>query len=126
MTAATTPPIHVLRGILRHIKKATPSSSAEAATTSQLNNNSGNEMSLHQHVLSQYRKSISATPAQAQHLRKIAYDYLNLKKYLTERGRLHELDSGADMKLTPKELSRRAAARAGLQLPKLDEGHVDQ
>jgi len=54
-------------------------------------------------------------------LRKIAYDYLNLKQDLTERGRLHDLDAGAEEKLSPKELSRRAAARAGLQLPKIDE-----
>mmetsp|Transcript_22641 Transcript_22641/g.34196 ORF Transcript_22641/g.34196 Transcript_22641/m.34196 type:complete len:125 (-) Transcript_22641:1031-1405(-) len=124
MTAASTPPIHVLRGILRHIKKTAPSSSTAAAATSQ--SNSSSELSLHQHVISQYRQSISATPQQAQHLRKVAYDYLNLKKDLVERGRLHELDSGADMKLSPRELSRRAAARAGLQLPVMDEGHVDQ
>mmetsp|Transcript_34218 Transcript_34218/g.50428 ORF Transcript_34218/g.50428 Transcript_34218/m.50428 type:complete len:127 (-) Transcript_34218:247-627(-) len=126
MTAASTPPIHVLRGILRHIKKTAPSSSTTAAAATSSQSDSGNELSLHQHVISQYRQSISATPQQAQHLRKVAYDYLNLKKDLTERGRLHELDSGADMKLSPRELSRRAAARAGLQLPVMDEGHVDQ
>ena len=122
MTAATIPPIHVLRGILRHIKKT---AAVEAATSSLQSTSSGNELSLHQHVISQYRQSISATPQQAQHLRKIAYDYLNLKQDLTERGRLHELDAGADVKLSPHELSRRAAARAGLQLPKMDDGHVD-
>ena len=127
MTAATTPPIHVLRGILRLVKKkSSPNAAAVATSTSSQLTNSGNELSLHQHVISQYRQSISATPQQAQHLRKIAYDYLNLKKDLTERGRLHELDSGADVKLSPKELSRRAAARAGLQLPVMDNGHVDQ
>ena len=52
--------------------------------------------------------------------RRIAYDFFILRKDLTERARLHELDQGADEKLSPKELSRRAAARAGLQLPKLD------
>lgn len=128
MTAATTPPIHILRGILRLVKKTTPNTAVAATSTSSSSQlpNSGNDLSLHQHVISQYRQSISATPQQAQHLRKIAYDYLNLKKDLTERGRLHELDSGADVKLSPKELSRRAAARAGLQLPVMDNGHVDQ
>jgi len=127
MTAATTPPIHVLRGILRHIKKTAPSSSTTAAATSssQSSSNSGNELSLSEHVISQYRQSISAVAA-APNLRKVAYDYLNLKKDLTERARLHELDSGADVKLSPRELSRRAAARAGLQLPVMDDGHVDQ
>lgn len=126
MTAATTPPIHVLRGILRQIKKTAPSSTAAVAATSSSQSTSGNELSLRQHVISQYRQSVSATPQQAQHLRKIAYDYLNLKQDLTERGRLHELDAGADVKLSPRELSRRAAARAGLQLPTMDDGHVDQ
>ncbi|KAL7497882.1 hypothetical protein ACHAWT_009125 [Skeletonema menzelii] len=125
MTAATTPPIHVLRGILRLVKKTSPNAAVATSTSSQLTNG-GNELSLHQHVISQYRQSISATPQQAQHLRKVAYDYLNLKKDLTERGRLHELDTGADVKLSPRELSRRAAARAGLQLPVMDHGHVDQ
>ena len=130
MSAATTPPLHILRGILRYMKKAAPPSSngaaaavpatASSSSSSQSTNNS-NELSLRQHVISQYRQSISASPQQAQHLRKIAYDYLNLKKDLTERGRLHELDAGAEEKLTPKELSRRAAARAGLQLPKLED-----
>ncbi len=47
----------------------------------------------------------------------MAYNFHILKKDLKERGRLHELDGGAEVKLSPKELSRRAAARAGLQLP---------
>jgi hypothetical protein len=33
---------------------------------------------------------------------------------------LYELDAGAEKKLSPKEMSRRAAARAGLQLPILN------
>ena len=127
MSAATTPPLHVLRGILRHMKKtvALQTTNGAAATTAtassqSTNNNSNNELSLRQHVISQYKQSITASPQQAEHLRKIAYDYLNLKNDLAERGRLHELDAGADTQLSGMELSRRAAARAGLQLPKLD------
>ena len=128
MSAATTPPLHVLRGILRHMKKtvALQTTNGAAATTAtasspqSTNNSSSNELSLRQHVISQYKQSITATPQQAEHLRKIAYDYLNLKNDLAERGRLHELDAGADTQLSGMELSRRAAARAGLQLPKLD------
>lgn len=44
-----------------------------------------------------------------------------LKADLVERARLHEIDAGADTKLSPMELSKRAAARAGLQLPKMDD-----
>jgi hypothetical protein len=102
--------------------KKTHSRNAEAAAVAATTtSNSSNELSLRQHVISHYKQSVSATPHQAQHLRKIAYDYLNLKQDLTERGRLHDLDAGAEEKLSPKELSRRAAARAGLQLPKIDE-----
>lgn len=128
MSAATTPPLHVLRGILRHMKKTTvaletngaAATTANASSPQSTNNSSSNELSLHQHVISQYKQSITASPQQAEHLRKIAYDYLNLKNDLAERGRLHELDAGADTQLSGMELSRRAAARAGLQLPKLD------
>lgn len=128
MSAATTPPLHVLRGILRHMKKTvalqtTNGAAANTATASSpqsTNSSSSNELSLRQHVISQYKQSITASPQQAENLRKIAYDYLNLKNDLAERGRLHELDAGAEDKLSGLELSRRAAARAGLQLPKLD------
>ena len=54
-------------------------------------------------------------------LRNMAHDFYVLQSDLAERARLHELDAGADIKLSPKELSRRAAARAGLQLPDLDQ-----
>jgi hypothetical protein len=48
-------------------------------------------------------------------------DFHRLRSDLAERARLQEMDTGAEEVLTPKEMSRRAAARAGLQLPKLDE-----
>jgi len=44
-------------------------------------------------------------------------NYYQLLRDVRERGRLYELDSGAEVVLSPKEMSRRAAARAGLQLP---------
>ena len=129
MTAASTPPLHVLRGILRHIKSM-PSLPTSAASASAVTGTAGtagtsqrtpSELTLRQHILSRYRQSKSLPPQKAAVLRSIAYDYYNLKNDLVERGRLHELDAGAEEKLSPKELSRRAAARAGLQLPKLDE-----
>lgn len=44
-------------------------------------------------------------------------NYVQLLRDLAERERLYQLDAGAEQTLSPKELSRRAAARAGLQLP---------
>jgi hypothetical protein len=77
-------------------------------------------VTLRQHIISQYRLCRSLPPQKANIQQQIAYDFYMLKRDLKERARLHELDQGADEKLSPKELSRRAAARAGLQLPELD------
>lgn len=115
--ASNTPPLHVMRTILRHIRSAPkenfPKESDTTATTTATANPLG------QHVIQQYRlyKDLSPSSTRAIQLRKMAYDYARLKDDLKERGRLHELDGGAEIKLSPKELSRRAAARAGLQLP---------
>ena len=130
MSASSTPPLHVLRGILRHVKsspshKALEAASAGGSSTDAEAKSSGQDMSevsLREHILGEYRKNMSVPPQREVFLRKIAYDYLVLKDDLTERARLHELDGGADTKLTPAELTRRAAARAGLQVPKLDPG----
>jgi hypothetical protein len=48
-------------------------------------------------------------------------DFHRLRSDLAELARLHEIDTGAEEVLTPKEMSRRAAARAGLQMPKMDD-----
>jgi hypothetical protein len=132
MTAASTPPIHVLRGILRLIKSAQHqpalASTAPLANAAQSPGSppTNDELTLRQHVIAQYRESQSLPPREAKIQRQIAYEYFIMKQDLTERARLHELDQGADEKLSPQELSRRAAARAGLQLPKLDAGHADE
>ena len=107
MTAGTTPPLHVLRGIIRHIR----------SVSKQTKVNMNGQNPLEKHVLSQYRSSQHVGQDEGAYLRKVAYDYWILKQDLVERARLHELDGGAEVKLSPKELSRRAAARAGLQLP---------
>ena len=78
------------------------------------------QATLRQHIIAQYRLCRSLPPTKVDMQKQIAYDYYILKRDLKERARLHELDQGADEKLSPKELSRRAAARAGLQLPELD------
>ena len=124
MSAASTPPLHVLRGILRLIKSPTSSAPAAPVAAQSVGASSqptiNEEPTIRQHIISQYRQSKSFPPHRAKIQRQIAYDFYVLKSDLTERARLHELDQGADEKLSPKELSRRAAARAGLQLPKLD------
>lgn len=108
MTAANTKPtLHVLRGILRRLRTNTDLVGDSSAPT-------------RQYVLEQYRLHQSAKGQVAESMRKLAYDYSVLLGDLKERARLYELDAGADMKLSPKELSRRAAARAGLQLPDLN------
>ena len=123
MSAATTPPLHVLRGILRQLKSS-HSSNATSSTVQSATANAAatlnDQPTLQQHIISQYRQSKSLAPHKAKIQRQIAFDYYVLKQDLTERGRLHDLDQGSDEKLSPHELTRRSAARAGLQLPKLD------
>ena len=126
MTAGKTPPLHVCRSILRHIRSAPKeempkskiSTTSNVAAISQIQES---QNPLHEHVLAQYRAAQSASPAQANMLRKMAYDFSILKKDLRERGELHKLDGGAEAKLSPKEMSRLAAHRAGLELPETYE-----
>lgn len=68
-------------------------------------------------VMNQYRASLQASPQEMDGLRATARNYYRLVSDTSERGKLHELDGGAENKLGPKEMSRRAAARAGLSLP---------
>ena len=58
-------------------------------------------------------------------LQSFADTYAKLLEDLQERKRLQELDTGAEVQLSPKEMSRRAAARAGLQLPDLNPELAD-
>lgn len=106
------PPLHVLRGLLRHIKGAPTGPSSKVTHHS----HSSKKVFLN-HVLSEYRAAQNVSKEESELLQKLAYDILILKQDLKERGRLHELDGGVEVKLTPKEMSRRAAARAGLSLP---------
>mmetsp|Transcript_4325 Transcript_4325/g.6602 ORF Transcript_4325/g.6602 Transcript_4325/m.6602 type:complete len:129 (-) Transcript_4325:275-661(-) len=123
MTAGRTPPLHVLRSILRHIRTAPkqefPTSSSTSGFIEEASTSSCTSHPLFQQVMSQYRAAQSIAPKsrEAIMMRKMAYDFHILKSGLRERGLLHELDGGAEIKLSPKEMSRRAAARAGLQLP---------
>jgi hypothetical protein len=78
---------------------------------------------LQRFVLAQYRQHKQHTPSCPQTqalLQQTALNYYHLKSDLKERDRLYKLDTGAEVQLTGTEMSRRAAARAGLQLPKLN------
>jgi hypothetical protein len=115
-------PLHVLRGLYRLLK--TPRLSVELAAKA--SNKMGslpftrtNEST--RFLMERYRAAkttpTSLADTERERLRKLAEDYYFLKRDLVSRAELHALDAGADQILTPMETSRRAAARAGLQLP---------
>ena len=106
---SSTPPLHVLRGILRSLKAGKESSN----TTSSVD-------ATRKYIMGRYRSSAAISPDEAKPLRQLAYDFYNLQKDIAERSRLHKIDTGAENQLSPMEMSRRAAARAGLQLPDLN------
>jgi hypothetical protein len=71
-------------------------------------------------LMTKYREAASdSNTAETERMRKIAYECFLLRRDLASRAELYAMDAGADQILTPKETSRRAAARAGLQLPEL-------
>jgi hypothetical protein len=113
-SASTNSTRSILRGILRQLK----------VRTDKVDNTKQNTM--RKFVLGQYRAAAAAaTPTdqqqqQKQQQQQLAKEYLKLRIDLQERSRLHALDTGAEVQLSGHELSRRAAARAGLQLPDLD------
>ena len=110
-----TKPLHVLRGLLRTLKRDLPADLAKKAPSLSVGTPT------RAFVLQQYRASRRLNgPQETAQLRQLAADFLQLQKDLMERKRLYELYAGAEAVLTPKEMSRRAAARAGLQIPDLD------
>ena len=109
-----------LRSLLRRLK--TPPLPKELltknATKQNLHNNHTRKLLL-EHYRS-YNKSDNGNAAAASSNSKASLLSLRYEELLTslqERQRLYDLDKGAEELLTPKEMSRRAAARAGLQLP---------
>lgn len=161
------PPLHVLRGLLRHLNKHCPSSHIKPAVVSTTpppaapsvhderrgDRSASRDFSIRGYILNQYRilstkeeqhshssSSSHVTPQQNQNQQQqprtaggwnndsdshqrsaavLANDYYALQIALRQRKHLYELDGGAENKLTPHEFARRAAARAGLQLPTL-------
>ena len=118
---STIPPVHVLRGILRYLKKSCPSCTTPSTVPLAHGSTQIRVTSMRQYLISQYRETLalSLTPDSsiAVQKRRLAYDYYLLLSNISERGSLFELDGGAETKLSPKEYTRRAAARAGLIVP---------
>lgn len=111
-----------LRSVYRLVK--TPKLSKHLETKAKkLGTDIGPRNQITRHVLRRFRTTTASqetTTNKHDNIKlqnSLLQNYQLLLKDLQERGRLYELDRGADEKLTPKELSRRAAARAGLQLP---------
>lgn len=114
------PAKHVLRGILRRLQ-------AHKANLPEAQRPPPGSSATMNYVLDRYRsdreqqqQQKSANEARNQELHKLAYEYMILRQDIDERSRLQQLDTGAENQLSPREMSRRAAARAGLELPKLD------
>ena len=63
------------------------------------------------------------SPQRVALLRKVEADYLRLSDNLKDRGRLHKIDGGTDVKPSISELTKRAASRAGLMVPDLSGLH---
>jgi len=107
--------IHILRGILRLSRS--PPLPKEMLKRGPMESPNA----LQRFVLERYRENQSQPCEKTRALlNQTAINYYELKKDLVERARLYKLDTGAEVQLGGAEMSRRAAARAGLQLPKLD------
>jgi hypothetical protein len=126
MKVSSMKPLHVLRGIFRLLKtpilpdnllkKATELSHPHRSNTLRSNESTA-------YLMRRYRSAAETTllssPLEQERLRKFATEFYQLRRDIVARGDLYTLDAGADQILTPHETSRRAAARAGLQLPEL-------
>ncbi|VEU40904.1 unnamed protein product [Pseudo-nitzschia multistriata] len=113
------PPVHVLRSILRRLKV-----DPTELTAAQREARRGSQSATAAHVLDRYRAHATTqdggSSSSNAELSKLAYEYMVLQRDIAERRRLQKLDTGAENQLSPKEMSRRAAARAGLELPSLN------
>mmetsp|Transcript_26051 Transcript_26051/g.39431 ORF Transcript_26051/g.39431 Transcript_26051/m.39431 type:complete len:112 (+) Transcript_26051:29-364(+) len=102
-SSASKAPRHVVRSILQRLRNKV-----------ELVQGGDTSAPVRQFVLEKSRTAAAAQWTEfGQHYNQLLGD-------LQERKRLFKLDTSAENQLSPKEMSRRAAARAGLQLPKLD------
>lgn len=133
-----TPAMHISKEIIQNNKNTTNTTKAsviEAASTTTTGNNKSRSNASTKFLIQQYRIAASVsssptdntsttTPTQVSHSNqhllqqhRMAMEYYLLRQDIHQRGELYMIDTGADQQLSPHELSRRAAARAGLQLP---------
>lgn len=107
------------KGLLRLLKTPRPSKELASKVRKRgLDPSQRSKNAIIQFVSKQIRSETS-------NAQKMLQDFHRLRSDLAERAKLHAMDTGAEEVLTPKEMSRRAAARAGLQLPQMDEGFND-
>lgn len=120
------PPTHVLRGIMRHLKKTCPSCTAPVLASQVAVgsvNSDEQQVSIRRYLMSLYRETsaqtmeLKPTNETTVHKQRMAHEYCMLLTNLSNRAKLFELDGGVETKLSPKEYTRRAAARAGLAVP---------
>ena len=132
MSSSNIPP--VLRGILRRLR-VNKTDHISKPSSSQIINN-GTTSATRKYVLNWYRRELvdhnnnnnnnannnnNNIKKEEEKLHKLlANEYLSLRENIDERTRLQQLDAGAEKQFSPKEMSRRAAARAGLQMPDLN------
>lgn len=107
-----TKPIHTLRSLLRLTK--TPALPKELLRKQQ---SPPLENTVQTFLLQQFKQNTASY--------RLLETYHQLQKDIAERGRLYELDTGAEVVLSPKELTRRAAARVGLDVPLASSNHEE-
>jgi hypothetical protein len=132
---ATSNPLHMLRGLYRFLKtpplseelvKKTAAQALASGDRKRFNNRTNAST---KYLMQRFRQvnaaantsntTASSSLEQNTRLKTVLAECLLLRQDLQSRAALYALDAGADQILTPRETSRRAAARAGLQLPEL-------
>ena len=130
-----TPVMHVSKDIvkIRNPEIATSVAHTEASTATNHSTGKSRSNASTRFLIQQYRTASlsssttsqttttevnhSAVIHQQQIQQRFATELYLLRQDIHQRGELYLMDAGADQQLSPHELSRRAAARAGLQLP---------
>ena len=132
MSSSNIPP--VLRGILRRLRVNKTDHTSKPSSSQIIDNRTTS--ATRKYVLNWYRRELvdhnnnnnnnannnnNNNKKEEEKLHKLlANEYLSLRENIDERTRLQQLDAGAEKQFSPKEMSRRAAARAGLQMPDLN------
>ena len=117
-TMTSRQPRHVLRSLLRLVKTPPlPKELLQKNATTQSHHINNIRSLVVQEFRSRSALDSDTANSAAKKMTLLSSRYLELLENLEKRQQLYDLDRGAEEQFTPKELSRRAAARAGLQLP---------